>query len=107
MFSHPHNEALGFKIFGFDLSRLASLRAPPSRPSYQPRPTYQEIQEPPLPQIEPQQISAEYAYRQPEYNSVYSDQFVSPPQTKQDVYNSPIIEPTSYVEPQHLGKYLI
>ena len=104
LFSHPHNEALGFKIFGFDLSRLASLRAPPSRPSYQPRPTYQEIPEPPLPQIEPQQ---EYAYRQPEYNSVYSDQFVSPPQTKQDVYNSPINEPASYVEHQPLGRYPI
>ena len=107
LFSHPHNEVIGFKIFGFDLSRLASLRAPPSRPSYQPRPTYQEIPEPPLPQIEPQQKSVEYAYRQPEYNSVYSDQFVSPPQTKQDVYNSPINEPASYVEHQPLGKYII
>ena len=96
--TQSNNGVSGFKIFGFDLSRLASLRAPPSRPSYQPRPTYQEIPEPPLPQIEPQPKSAEYAYRQPEYNSVYSDQFVSPPQPKQDVFNSP-----SYVEQQPYG----
>ena len=101
--SHPCNEVLGFKIFGFDLSRLASLRAPQSRPSYQPRPTYQEIPEPPPPQIEHQQISAEYAYRQPEHNSVYSDQFVSYPEPKGDVYNSPINEPQSYGKQHTLG----
>jgi len=91
--SYCINDALGFKIFGFDLSRLASLRAPPSRPSYQPRPSYQEIPEPPPPQIEQRE---EYAYRQPEYNSVYSDQFESSPQ--HDLYNTPVIEPQSYEE---------
>lgn len=100
--SQPYNQVLGFKIFGFDLSRLASLRAPPSRPSYQPRPTYQEIPEPPAPQIEPHLNSPEYAYRQPEYNSVYSEQFASPAKEKHDIYNSPVIEPQSYVENQPL-----
>ena len=99
--SHSRNDVLGFKIFGFDLSKLASLRSPPSRPSYQPRPTYQDIPEPPPPQIEQ---NAEYAYRQPEYNSVYSDQFESNPQ-QQNVYESPVIEPQSYEEHPRIGKF--
>ena len=103
--SHSKNNVLGFKIFGFDLSRLASLRSPPSRPSYQPRPAYQEIPEPPAPQIEPHLNSPQYAYRQPEYNSVYSDQFSSPPQEKQDIYNFPVIEPQSYEESRPIGKF--
>ena len=100
--SYCINDALGFKIFGFDLSRLASLRAPPSRPSYQPRPSYQEIPEPPPPQIEQRE---EYAYRQPEYNSVYSDQFESSPQ--HDPYNTPVIEPQSYEEHAKIGIFNI
>ena len=103
--SHSCDEVLGFKIFGFDLSKLANLRAPPSRPSYQPRPTYQDIPEPPLPQIEQ---TAEYAYRQPEYNSVYSDHhFESSSQPKQDVYDTPVIEPQSYAEHPKIGSYYI
>ena len=95
-------DAVAFKIFGFDLSKLASLRSPPSRPSYQPRPTYQEIPEPPPPQIEQ---TAEYAYRQPEYNSVYSDHFESSPHQQQDVYDSPVVEPQSYEEHPKIGTY--
>ena len=95
-------DAVAFKIFGFDLSKLASLRSPPSRPSYQPRPTYQEIPEPPPPQIEQ---TAEYAYRQPEYNSVYSDHFESSPQQQQDVYDSPVVEPQSYEEHPKIGTF--
>ena len=104
--SYQNQEVLGFKIFGFDLSRLANLRAPPSRPSYQPRPVYQDIPEPPPPKLDPRPNNyVEYAYRQPEYNSVYSDQYVSPPNSKQDIYSAPVIEPQSYVESQPLGKY--
>ena len=105
--SHQCNQVLGIKIFGFDFSSLSSLRFPQPRPTYQHRPTYQQIPEPPPPQIDSLQKSAEYPYRQPEYNSVYSDQFVPHPQTNQDIYNSGVEEPQSYVENQAFGKFKI
>ena len=106
--SHQCNQVLGIKIFGFDFSSLRNLRFPQPRPAYQHRPTYQQIPEPPPPQIDSLQNSAsQISYRQPEYNSVYSDQFVSHPQTKQDIYNSGIEEPQSYVENQAYGNFQI
>ena len=102
--SRQCNQVLGFKIFGFDLSRLSGLRFPQPRPTYQHRPNYQEIPEPPPPQFNLAQNSVhQEPYQEPEYNSVYSDHSVPLLQTKQDIYNSPVVEPQSYVENQAIG----